>query len=80
MKAFILMMFVSLSCNALSPAKKETTTKTVKTVTTKTTETKTVHPALKKEEDCDDKAKKPIEIKPETISLGGGNTGCTLPE
>ncbi|WPU64816.1 hypothetical protein [Peredibacter starrii] len=31
----------------------------------------------KKEEDCDDKAKKPIEIKEETISLSG-NTGCSL--
>jgi hypothetical protein len=77
MKAFILLMFVSLSCNALSPAKKETTTKTK--VETKTSQTKPVHPALKEVEDCDDKAKKPIEIKPETISLSG-NTGCTLPE
>lgn len=77
MKAFLLMMLVSLSCNAISPAKKETP---VKKQEAKTTETKPVHPALKKEEDCDDKAKKPIEIKPETISLGGGNTGCTLPE
>lgn len=36
----------------------------------------------KKEEDCDDKAKKPVEVKPETISLGGGlgTAGCTLPE
>lgn len=34
---------------------------------------------LKKEEDCDDKAKKPIEIKEETISLSG-NTGCSLDE
>lgn len=33
----------------------------------------------KKEEDCDDKAKKPVEIKPEAISLSG-NAGCTLPE
>lgn len=33
----------------------------------------------KKEEDCDDKAKKPIEIKEETISLSG-NTGCSLDE
>lgn len=74
MKAFFLMMIVSLSCNAISPAKKETAEKK------KTVETKSVHPALKEEEDCDDKAKKPIEIKPETISLGGGNTGCTLPE
>ncbi len=77
MKAFILMMIVSLSCNAISPAMKESKKTTVKT---KTTETKSVHPALKKEEDCDDKAKKPIEIKPESISLGGGTAGCTLPE
>ncbi len=34
--------------------------------------------ASEKEEDCDDKAKKKVEIKPETISLGGGNTGCSL--
>jgi hypothetical protein len=31
----------------------------------------------KKEEDCDEKAKKPVEIKPESISLTG-NAGCTL--
>lgn len=31
----------------------------------------------KKEEDCDDKAKKIIEIKEESISLSG-NTGCSL--
>lgn len=74
MKAFFLMAIVSLSCNAITPAKKETLVKK------KTTETKPLHPALKKEEDCDDKAKKVVEIKPETISLGGGNTGCTLPE
>lgn len=30
-------------------------------------------------EDCDDKAKKPVEIKPESISLSG-NAGCTLDE
>lgn len=35
--------------------------------------------AAVKEEDCDDKAKKPIEIKEETISLTG-NTGCSLDE
>lgn len=36
----------------------------------------------KKEEDCDDKAKKPVEIKPESLSLSGGlgTAGCTLPE
>jgi heat shock protein HslJ len=31
----------------------------------------------KKEEDCDEKAKKPVEIKPESLSLSG-NAGCTL--
>lgn len=33
----------------------------------------------KKEEDCDTKAKKPVEITPEAISLSG-TTGCTLDE
>ena len=33
----------------------------------------------KKEEDCDDKAKKPVEITPESISLSG-NAGCLLDE
>ncbi len=32
-----------------------------------------------KEEDCEDKAKEPVEIKPESISLSG-NAGCTLDE
>lgn len=78
MKTLFLMMIVSLSCNAVTSAKKESPKKSE----AKTTETKPVHPALKKEEDCDDKAKKPVEIKPETISLGGGlgTAGCTLPE
>lgn len=44
---------------------------------------KVAHDKLKelgiKEEDCDDKAKKPVEIKPESISLSG-NAGCTLDE
>jgi hypothetical protein len=31
------------------------------------------------EEDCDDKAKKPIEIKEDSISLSG-EAGCTLEE
>lgn len=33
----------------------------------------------KDEEDCDEKAKKPIEIKPESISLTG-TAGCSLDE
>jgi hypothetical protein len=38
-----------------------------------------VKSAALKEEDCDDKAKKPIEIKEDTISLNG-DTGCSLDE
>lgn len=34
---------------------------------------------IKEDEDCDEKAKKPVEIKPESISLTG-NAGCTLDE
>jgi hypothetical protein len=75
MKALLLLSLISLSCNAVTPAKKEAPKKQV----TETKEAKPVHPALKNVEDCDDKAKKPIEIKPETISLSG-NTGCSLPE
>lgn len=41
---------------------------------------KKIEAASKKEEDCDDKAKKPVEIKPESISLGGGTAGCSLDE
>ncbi len=33
----------------------------------------------KKFEDCDEKAKKPVEITPESISLSG-TTGCSLDE
>jgi hypothetical protein len=33
----------------------------------------------KSAEDCDDKAKKPIEIKPESISLSG-TAGCSVDE
>ncbi len=47
----------------------------------KETETKLNEPNTldKKEEDCETKAKKPVEIAPETISLSG-TTGCTLDE
>lgn len=33
---------------------------------------------VKKEEDCDDKAKKKVEIKEDSINLLGGTQGCTL--
>lgn len=32
------------------------------------------------EEDCDDKAKKKVEITEETISLNNADTGCSLDE
>lgn len=51
----------------------------IKPEVTKTTTAAGKKTDAKKEEDCDDKAKKPIEIKAETISLSG-NTGCSLDE
>ena len=50
-----------------------------KTPTPEVVETKVQDTAPVAEEDCDEKAKNPIEIKEETISLSG-NTGCTLEE
>lgn len=70
---FSLMAF-ALACHAAP-------TETKKTLPINKGEVKktTVKTETKKEEDCDDKAKKPIEIKEETISLTG-NTGCSLDE
>ncbi len=74
MKALILFTLVLLgACNAATEGEKATTSSAqVSTTTDKAA-------AALKEEDCDDKAKKPIEIKEETISLSG-NTGCSLDE
>lgn len=72
---FILVLSLSvltLSCNATSPViKNKEDVAAVKK--------EQIKAEAKKEEDCDDKAKKPIEIKEDTISLTG-NTGCTLDE
>ncbi len=49
----------------------------------KTPEVKVISgmPGEKKvEEDCDDKAKKKVEIKPEGISLLNNSAGCSLDE
>lgn len=35
---------------------------------------------VKAEEDCDDKAKKKVEIKPEGLSLSNNTAGCSLDE
>jgi hypothetical protein len=68
--AFVFFMLISIvSCNASST--KNASVEDAKVVASKIED--------KKEEDCDDKAKKPIEIKEETISLSG-NTGCSLDE
>jgi len=70
------LMAFTLSCNA----------ETKKTLPVPNFDAKKIEAAVKaeskdakKEEDCDDKAKKPIEIKEESISLTG-NTGCSLEE
>jgi hypothetical protein len=73
---------MTLACNAktASPAKTLPISKLELGVKADAAKSKTgVNAAGKKEEDCDDKAKKPIEIKEETISLTG-NTGCSLDE
>jgi hypothetical protein len=61
-----------LSCNA-------STSQTSSSTEVSKVETTVVKEETKKEEDCDEKAKKKIEIKEETISLTG-NTGCSLEE
>jgi hypothetical protein len=62
---FLLSLVVLFGCN---------------TATNSETKTPSLSKAdVKKEEDCDDKAKKPIEIKEDSISLSG-NTGCSLDE
>lgn len=62
------MLVFVVACNASSTKTSEEKTEQVK-----------ASAVTGKEEDCDDKAKKPIEIKEETISLTG-NAGCTLDE
>jgi hypothetical protein len=53
------------------PMKKETT------IQKPEMKTKEFNALDKKPEDCDTKAKKPVEITPESISLSG-NAGCSL--
>lgn len=78
MKFFVIfsLMIAALSCNA-GPAVTKKNLPVNKDVTAVKKEQ--ANAKAKKEEDCDDKAKKPIEIKAETISLTG-NTGCSLDE
>lgn len=76
MKTFIALMIFSSALIAAPVATKKAQPVKKEVEVVKKTESK---PWDKKEEDCDDKAKKPIEIKPEAISLSG-NTGCSLDE
>lgn len=71
MKLFILtsLLFSLMACQS------ESTNSAPSEPAATTTDSPATHAAL--EEDCDEKAKKPIEIKEETISLNN-STGCTL--
>ncbi|MBA2404863.1 MAG: hypothetical protein H0V66_08850, partial [Bdellovibrionales bacterium] len=70
------LLTMALGCNAGPAVTKKNLPINKDVVAVKKEQTKA---QAKKEEDCDDKAKKPIEIKEETISLTG-NTGCSLDE
>ncbi len=80
MKVFIAVLFFSVTVSAAPAGKAKTlpVTKDDKVVK----QQKVVHEKLKaldkKLEDCDEKAKKPVEIKTESLSLSGGTAGCSL--
>ena len=75
------LMLVSGAALAMPNSAKKTLPVTKEEVAVKKEQTKNKEPnALdKKPEDCDDKAKKPVVITPESISLSG-TTGCSLDE
>ena len=67
----VLSSFSLVSCNKQETKSEAPVSKSVKTQEAGSEWTKA-------EEDCDDKAKKPVEITPESVSLSGGDAGCTL--
>ena len=69
-----LMMIVTMGCNAETASKKEQTQSNIQSAQS----SQALDKLNEKEEDCDKKAEKKVEIKEETISLIGGNAGCTL--
>ncbi len=73
--AIVSILTLTLGCNASSESAKKNLPINKDEVAVKAEE----KVGASKEEDCDDKAKKVIEIKEETISLTG-NTGCSLDE
>lgn len=78
MKLFIAFALISAACVAAPTNSKKAEPVKKDMQVTKEKPSAAAKAALK-EEDCDDKAKKKVEIKPESISLTG-NTGCSLDE
>lgn len=81
MKFFLIFTLVSFSVFAASTSKNRILPVTKEDQMAKDAKIQAIKDAAagKKEEDCDDKAKKPVEIVPEAISLTG-NAGCSLEE
>lgn len=79
MKFLILALSLSLYVSAAPTEKKKTLpiSKAEEMVKADKKLNEKIKALEKKPEDCDEKAKKPVEIKPEAISLTG-NTGCSL--
>lgn len=80
--ALIVSLFVSMNVFAAPKAQKKTlpVNKAEEAVKKDKLANEKLKMLDKKEEDCDEKAKKKVEIKPEAISLSGGNAGCSLDE
>lgn len=81
MKLFVVLSLITASAFAASTSKTRTLPVTKVDQEAKEAKIQAIKDAAagKAEEDCDDKAKKPIEITPESISLTG-NAGCSLDE
>jgi cell division protein FtsL len=79
MKILVLVLFVSSVAIAASNGKNRIlpVTKEQEIVKKEKIQNEKLKAIVKEEEDCDDKAKKTIEIEPESISLTG-DAGCSL--
>jgi hypothetical protein len=71
---FFVLLFSLMACNT----KKETPAPESTSVSS--AEQHGILPGDLPDEDCDDKAKKKVEITEESISLNNGDTGCSLDE
>jgi hypothetical protein len=83
MKILMVLMLVSGSVFAetakILPVDKAETAAKKEATLKRSADVKNKKADQKKEAPCDEKAKKPVEITPEAISLSG-NTGCSLDE